>query len=168
MFPQLAVFFILFSCTKSDFAADLAAFKNETVSHKINYFHSIFVGGAVGCWDWEHQKIISANLLFYRILYLLGRKKLCCPNICKGVFSFGIHWNRNGWIVELQEEKRRLNTKTQHETSCNQSFYSCSSLCPSSFSFFWLWCYTWSRDEDLIYILVVLSVLLIISRSFFL
>merc|ERR1711988_1993663 len=30
MLPQLAVFFILFSCTKSDFAADLAAFKNET------------------------------------------------------------------------------------------------------------------------------------------
>merc|ERR1711933_1348 len=30
MFPQLAVVFILFSCTKSDFAADLAAFKNET------------------------------------------------------------------------------------------------------------------------------------------
>ena len=137
MFPQLAVFFILFSCTKSDFAADLAAFKNETVSHKINYFHSIFVGGAVGCWDWEHQKIISANLLFYRILYLLGRKKLCCPNICKGVFSFGIHWNRNGWIVELQEEKKRLNTKTQYETLCNQSIL-------------WLWCYTWSRNKDLI------------------
>ena len=148
MFPQLAVFFILFSCTKSDFAADLAAFKNETVSHKINYFYSIFVGGAVGCWDWEHQKIISANLLFYRILYLLGRKKLCCPNICKGVFSFGIHWNRNGWIVKLQEEKKRLKTKTQHETfAVNHSFsydadaipvqgievsliYWCSSLCP--------------------------------------
>ena len=79
MLPQLAVFFILFSCTKSDFAADLAAFKNETVSHKINYFHSIFVGGAVGCWDWEHQKIISANLLFYRIPLFTWQKEIMLP-----------------------------------------------------------------------------------------